>query len=279
MFTRLAKAALQRLPLNFKYEVFYQFSRVLGVEAFVARGNQGPFLGATGDRAIMRTYLLERAWSMDIVEPLQQALAQGGTFLDVGANVGLVSLSVARLPGVQVVALEPDEENFAYLSANAALQGRSNVRCLKQAAWSEARVLQFAQNPYNAGDHHIASSGGRAVQAVALDSLDLGSGPLVVKIDTQGAEPEVMKGGMQTLQRAALVIVEFWPWGMQRMGLDPADAVRSVLALGGSVRAIHHGQFGPPLNASELAALLDDEVRQLTEYRSIDLMISCPATR
>ena len=44
--------------------------------------------------------------------------------------------------------------------------------------------------------------------------------PLAVKIDTQGAEPFIISGARRILSTAELLAVEFWPYGMARMGGD-----------------------------------------------------------
>jgi hypothetical protein len=62
---------------------------------------------------------------------------------------------------------------------------------------------------------------------VKIDALPLDEivgpveGPLAVKIDTQGAEPFVIEGGQSTLKQAELVVMEFCPYMIGRMGGDP----------------------------------------------------------
>jgi hypothetical protein len=43
----------------------------------------------------------------------------------------------------------------------------------------------------------------------------------LIKIDAQGAEPLVYRGGRQVLSRANMVALEFWPKVMADMGNDP----------------------------------------------------------
>ena len=51
------------------------------------------------------------------------------------------------------------------------------------------------------------------VRVEPLDALNLEiKDPLVVKIDTQGAEPLVLRGGKNTIGRANLLIMEFSPY-------------------------------------------------------------------
>ena len=195
---------LKRLPFKTHNEFFYQSARLMGVRGVLVDGEHGPMLGAAGDRAIMRSYLRDHRWSPELRTPIMQALRHGGQFVDVGANIGLVALDVARMPGVTVHALEPDEENFSFLLANIAMHRLTNVRALQCAAWHRHEELTFTRNAYNSGDHHLAGAteAGLKVRAAPLDSLEVGAGPLVVKIDTQGAEPAVLQGAQALLARA-----------------------------------------------------------------------------
>jgi hypothetical protein len=94
-------------------------------------------------------------------------------------------------------------------------------------------MLDFELSDTNFGDHRISMGGARAagngartiitVQADRLDSIldaaDLPS-PIVVKIDTQGAEGQVFAGGPELLGKAIAIVFEFWPSSMTRMGGD-----------------------------------------------------------
>jgi FkbM family methyltransferase len=42
----------------------------------------------------------------------------GGTYLDIGANIGLTTIPIAQLPDVQCIAFEPAPENFRNVQAN-----------------------------------------------------------------------------------------------------------------------------------------------------------------
>ena len=44
--------------------------------------------------------------------------------------------------------------------------------------------------------------------------------PFAVKIDTQGAEVEILRGGEITISQADLLVLEFWPTGISLFGSD-----------------------------------------------------------
>ena len=56
------------------------------------------------------------------------------------------------------------------------------------------------------------------VEALPLDdAAGEAQQPLVIKIDTQGAEPYVFAGGREVIGRAGLLVSEFWPYGIAQL--------------------------------------------------------------
>jgi len=65
---------------------------------------------------------------------------------------------------------------------------------------------------------------------VTLDGLSVPPGPLVIKLDVQGAEPFVLQGAVGLLARPQLrLITEFWPHGLVDCQTSPA-ALLDLLA-------------------------------------------------
>src|SRR5436190_4704019 len=61
---------------------------------------------------------------------LQTLLQPGDTFVDLGAHVGFFSLVVGRhVPGVKVIAFEPNAKNFRILLANTAANDLNQIIC------------------------------------------------------------------------------------------------------------------------------------------------------
>lgn len=48
-----------------------------------------------------------------------------------------------------------------------------------------------------------------------------------MKVDTQGFEPFVFRGGSSMLERGAIkrIVFEFWPFGMRKRGADPESVL------------------------------------------------------
>jgi FkbM family methyltransferase len=136
----------------------------------------------------------------------------GSTAIDVGANVGVMAIPLARAvgPAGAVIAIEPLAQNARRLRANAALNALTNVVVRQVAAGeSEGRVdLQVAEDAAYGSTRSInpgfARIGVVSVESLPLDKIwaDVGSPTIsVVKIDVEGAEAGVIRGAFGLLQR------------------------------------------------------------------------------
>jgi FkbM family methyltransferase len=141
-----------------------------------------------------------------VQEALRRCLAHGGSFVDIGAHVGYLTIIGARLVGSSgsVVAIEPVAENAAAVRSNAALNDFGNVRVIQAAASDrsgESELITVADTLWtrlaSVGDHPLESARS-LVRTVALDDLlasgELSAPPDVVKIDVEGAELDVIEG-------------------------------------------------------------------------------------
>jgi FkbM family methyltransferase len=142
----------------------------------------------------------------------------GSIAIDVGANVGVMTIPLARAVGPDgaVIAVEPLAENVRRLQANAVLNGLTNI-VVRQVAASqhEGRIdFQIAEDPAYGSTRSIspgmARAGVMSVESVPLDKIwaDLGSPAVsVVKIDVEGAEAGVIRGASTLLERDRPVLM------------------------------------------------------------------------
>jgi FkbM family methyltransferase len=268
----LIRNLFNSLPFNLRHQIFRLSANSLGVESYGVAGHAGVFAGPINDLTITGSYLRGKVWPECEIETLKTFFDGHGTLFDIGANLGLVTIALAQT-GVNVVAFEPDPDNCSMLRGNIARNGQSErVTVLQNAIYREATTLRFSKNAYNSGDHHLSSAGEIEVKAIPLDSLTRPSGRFGIKIDTQGAEPGVFEGGQKTILAADMVLSEFWPYGLKRMGNKP-DAVLEM------VKQFPYGRFidkrasdwmSGPLLADKLFASLAD----LHEWNDMDFVIA-----
>jgi FkbM family methyltransferase len=128
---------------------------------------------------------------------------------------------------------EPDRNNFDFLQRNTAeFLPSGRVKLFNIALFDRDQELAFEISDWNFGDHRVgrADSKGafgeqnRAVTSVPArrldDIVDLTTLrlPRAVKIDTQGAEVNVLNGGRRVIAAAGLPSLEFCPCLVRRMG-------------------------------------------------------------
>jgi FkbM family methyltransferase len=161
--------------------------------------------------------------------------SSGGTYIDIGANIGLTTIPLARNSLVHCIAFEPEPVNFSLLKRNIARNAPNSSVEFHQIALYDARTsLALAIAEENIGDHRLTTNGvpGRRTIEVTAQPLDdfLGAitGPLAVKIDTQGAEPFIIAGGQQVLTKTDLLVMEFCPYLMRQLGGDPEIPISLV---------------------------------------------------
>lgn len=146
-----------------------------------------------------------------------------GVVLDIGAHVGHFALSArAAFPGARIVAFEPLPDCFAELQRH--LAGEPGSILFNSGLGSQAGELSFERNEFTASSSFLKMSPKLGVEfpltkstrtiCVPVKRLDdvMASvaieGPMLVKIDVQGFEGEVLRGGRRTLGRAKVAIIE-----------------------------------------------------------------------
>lgn len=145
------------------------------------------------------------------------------TVLDIGANVGRFSVTAnAVFPQARIVAFEPLPSCFAAAERAMASCGNSSILNIALGD-SEGEIEMFANDfsPSSsilpmAQAHKDAfpfTHGGKMVPIRTRRLDDVAAelnfeGPIFVKIDVQGFEREVLSGGMETIGRADVVLLE-----------------------------------------------------------------------
>lgn len=237
---RAQKLILAELARNVEnFEAAGDMARRMGFTGFVADGDAGTIRGAVDDNSVLVKYAREHSWAPRERSLFKELFAErGGTYLDIGANIGLTVIPIAQMPQVECFAFEPEPNNFRYLSENIAVNcHNNNVRLLNLALFDKDTTVLFEISVRHSGDHRISlnesngllSEGPRqriSVAAKRLDDLVMDvAKPLAAKIDVQGAEPFVVAGGQRTLSQADLISMEFWPYSMHRMGGDVSELI------------------------------------------------------
>ncbi len=133
-----------------------------------------------------------------------RAVAPGAVVYDIGANTGFYTLLAARRagPGGAVHAFEPNPRNLAPLREHVRLNRFKHVTVHPLALSDRAGELAFEDTGSFTG--RLAQQGGLKVNAATLDQLVFARqlpAPTLVKIDVEGAELAVLRGGQELIRR------------------------------------------------------------------------------
>ena len=171
----------------------------------VKRAKRGIYIFNRNDRLIGRSLDCYGEWCESEIGLLQNFLTSSDTVVDVGANIGTHTVAFASMVGNSgsVVAFEPQRLSFQLLCGNVAINGLTNVHCLQKAAGDlndRVKIPMISPHePHNFGAVSIGDgSAGEDVEIITIDSLQMKSCRLI-KIDVEGMEHQVIKGGYATI--------------------------------------------------------------------------------
>jgi len=156
-------------------------------------------------------------------------------FIDIGANIGTISIPVVKRGyATMAYCFEPAPINFNILNANIFINNLSNnIKTYNLALGVESKKeLTFELSNDNSGDHRVRVKNedgiynelSREIITVKSERFDIILPDLFDKettliwIDTQGYEGYILKGAQNVLKYQIPLVVEFWPYGLERSG-------------------------------------------------------------
>ena len=134
----------------------------------------------------------------------------GGLLIDCGANIGELGLW-ALDRGMDYIAFEPEPLEARCIDLN--IYG-GEPRALRKALWNSNTSIEFFSKPKSADSSIIEMDGAQSqliVEAVRLDTaIDLKgrTGPVIFKLEGEGAEPEILEGAAGVLPSIDFVTVD-----------------------------------------------------------------------
>lgn len=154
------------------------------------------------------------------LERIAARIAKGDTpvIIDGGANIGFAAINFAKdFPGVRILAVEPDQDNFRVLKQNAAGYGAQITPLLAAIGSRSGHSKVVGRERGSAGlqTAYCDSSDPEAVQTHDVDSLIAmvdGGWPAIVKLDIEGAQDELFSANTDWIGKADLIILELDDW-------------------------------------------------------------------
>jgi FkbM family methyltransferase len=183
----------------------------------LVRGRDGYFLVNRNDYFVGQALELYGEYGALEAAFLKRLVRPGANVVEVGANIGAHTIGLAKAVGPQgkVYAFEPQRACFALLQAQIALNQIGNIIAYNQGVGGERGRLWVPRVNYgqvgNFGGVSLAgepSADAEAVEIVTLDDCLGGQPCALIKIDVEGMEEAVIRGGMGviTKQRPMLYV-------------------------------------------------------------------------
>lgn len=177
------------------------------------------FLNPDDTRGISAYIAATGIWELGTTEVFRKFLKKGMTVVDVGANIGWYTLLSAILVGKDglVLAFEPESTNYSLLAKSVKENQFKQVKIFNQCLSDTTGPKTLYLSDYS-GMHSIArptknkmtvmsSELDKTVQELDIRTIDL------IKIDVEGAEPEVLWGARGLLEESRIkrIILEWNP--------------------------------------------------------------------
>ncbi len=208
-------------------------------------------------------------------ELVKKEIKNGDIVLDIGANIGYYTLIYAKLVGEngKVFAFEPDPDNFAILKKNVETNGYKNV-ILNQKAVSDVGgklrlYLKHSSAAHSIFDPHDSN------KFIEIDSIRLDDyfknyeeNINFIKMDVEGAEGKVIQGMRSILgkNKDIKVVMEFWPLGINRSGIEPEKHLELISQLGFNIYHINEEEKkAEPVTINKLLEMYTPEKGNATE--------------
>ncbi|HEY7004934.1 MAG TPA: FkbM family methyltransferase, partial [Sphingomicrobium sp.] len=176
----------------------------------------GVRLAAPPSLTSITTYILleQERWFERELSFLARWLKPGMTAIDIGANLGVYALPMARLvgPSGRVVAYEPGSEARSLLERSRDLNAAANLRIVGAALSDSRRQGSLARRASTELNVLDLTGDGEAVDITTLDDeldRDPSLSPDFIKLDAEGEEERILAGGRTCFARhSPLLMVE-----------------------------------------------------------------------
>jgi FkbM family methyltransferase len=152
---------------------------------------------------------------VDLEHDVKDLTGQATVIIDAGANVGFSSVLFATaFPGARVIAIEPEETNFAQLVSNAAAY--PNITPVHAALWSHRDRVRISNPAAEQWAFRVDAAAGEGKDGM-ITALGVGDiladydleGVDILKIDIEGAETQVFGPGCESwIARVGFMMIE-----------------------------------------------------------------------
>lgn len=193
---------------------------------------------------------------------------QNPIFFDIGANVGLISLSILKQTNSVIHAFEPGRKQFSTLQATIASNDLYDRVQAYQIAFSDINGVAdfFASSEFACGSGDGLKATGRVgkTDTYKVESKTMNEWckihniyPDVIKIDTEGSEKFILDGAKSVLEKGPVIFIEISPLNLSSYPYKAKDILALLNEYGYRVSSIVDSTIATQENIETLAGIDD----------------------
>jgi FkbM family methyltransferase len=142
---------------------------------------------------------------------IDKILLPGDRFMDIGANVGIITLLAASKVGANgsIISVEPISKNVAKLKENITLNNLKNTDILQIGLSDVPGEFNFSKEDVGSHMTDVANYNTEVIKVLQLDTVlqNQTEAYNVTKIDVEGMELLVLKGAGESIKKILLPVV------------------------------------------------------------------------
>jgi FkbM family methyltransferase len=176
-----------------------------------------------------------------LVELLKSKIPTNGVMIDVGANIGSISIPLSRMrPDITIIAVEASPWIFEVLKRNISANKASNITAVNYAVYSESGKtlpMYAPKDLFGKGSlKAVYTMDAEMVETVTIDDIKTKFNlPAVhfVKVDVEGFEASVFSGMSQVSNAdKPKIVFEFSEWAEVAAGFKACEAQSVIISKG-----------------------------------------------
>jgi FkbM family methyltransferase len=181
-------------------------------------------------------------YERETIDYIIKNVPENGVFIDVGANIGAISIDVAlKRPDIKIYGFEASKKVFNYLKQNKEFNNCTNLEIYNFAVHErEGETLDFYSPEELNGKGSFSAVYTKESERVITKNLDIflqenKITPNIIKIDVEGYELTVLKSLNQFLKindNDCRILFEFVDWAEISAGFECGEAQTLLLNLG-----------------------------------------------
>lgn len=201
--------------------------------------------------------LINGIYEADTIAFICKRMKKGGVFLDVGANIGAISIPVNKLRSdIEIICIEAAPWIYDYLKTNVEVNQLIKIRLLNKAISDcSGRQVDFFSPKDKFGKGSLApifTNNSVKVDTITLDDLVEGNNERIVdfiKVDVEGFEALAFRGGTKLLGGGSApdILFEFVDWAEELAGEKVGSAQTILLNYGYSLYLFEKEKIGMQL--------------------------------